>query len=288
MLNNIFTFLFFSFSGILVECYFLIRHKVKLKEFLTFLLGMFIVFLIFLLVGIAGDFNLIIHELSNLFIVLSDFLILYIFIFLIVFYATFKKIILFTVNEAVLLVFTIIFWYIILTKYSLSPVFLALFILPTIAVLFISFSKVSLNKIWKLFFYVWFLLIDTFFVVYFIFSSHMFSFKDYGNSIFYEGFNLFIISMIFTYLIFNLFSIFYLLPIVTGNQSYKDKFNKINRHINILVEKYSDYQLKRIYSLVIIISLLAFLYFNCLFNFFSDFLMISSVIIISQLFSEKN
>lgn len=284
--SNFLIFSIFSLFGIFTECYFLIRHKVKFKEFLIFLFAIFAIFLICEVMAVITNLDSI-HDLSDLFDMLFTYLFFFILFFLIIFYEFYKKIILFTINEAILLFFTTIFWYIILIKYSLNPVFLSLFILPTIAVLFISFSKISLNKIWKLFFYIWFLLIDTFLVIHFILLSHIFTFKNYGNNILQAGFDLFIVSMVLTYLVFNLFSLLYLLPIRTGKQSFKDRFEEIKKHINILTGKYSDYQLKKIYSFIIIISLLAFLYFNYIFNFFSDFILISLIIIISQLFSEQ-
>jgi len=214
----------------------------------------------------------------------ENFFTIFFVLFPVSFFVVFAKDFLIKINELVLLSFTLIFWYVFLINFNPNLFLILLFLLPTIGVLFLVFSKFELSNYWKLIFYLWFLTIDIFLILSYSIHGNLLSF------IFMEGVSgislieSFLTGMIFLHLFCNLLCFFFLFNVGGKDfklQSFSKTIKEVTQNAQFIFNKYSLKQSKLLHSLIIIILQGGFLVFNYFYSFVPDFLLISIFIFIS-------
>jgi len=205
--------------------------------------------------------------------------------FLISFAAVFRKEILPEINKTVILSFTLIFWYIFLVYFYSNTIyknFLTLIVLiPTIATLISVFTNLKLSFFWRLFFYVWFLILLISLLLSQLSLETFSSFFKKDGIVSLTFIDALVTGMVFLYLCVNS------LYVINVFFTYKDeeappgeRLKAWREHIRMLVDKYIDYQPHPILSLLIILLLGGIFAANYYNKFISDFLLINILILI--------
>jgi hypothetical protein len=159
----------------------------------------------------------------------------------------FRKDILPMISEAVLLSYSLIFWYAFLSySYDGSIIKITLAILvsvPTIITLYISCRKIKLNFPYKLILYTWFLCI--------VVSLGLFQFPFSQLALFLKDRQIpwttplesITAGMAFLFLASNATYIFFLIPIPGKNQSWKDRMKEWHEFTDLLTQRVTDDQI---------------------------------------------
>jgi hypothetical protein len=268
--------LFFGL-GVVSQAYLLVRHQISFKSFLKRVLGCFLLsFFICLRVFLEIEVKQIYISVFTFFLIFS-----------ILFGVFSKNEILPEISEQTLLSFTLVFWYIFFTHFHRINYLFWLALLPSLGVLIISFVSAKLGFVWKLFFYTWFLLMIVF--------SNIFYFS-FGNLSFFfnpekikklSPIDVFLTGMVFLYLVSHVWYILELVP-YRHRRSRKEMIAEWKEHAQLLIGKYSDFQLLPIHSFFIILFGGGILLLNYFLKILPDDLIISlSILIIPQLISER-
>jgi len=263
--------LFFGF-GIFIEAYLLTRQKLTFRKFLgKYIPCLIITLFLFIYMLIRSDTGSFYGAAFLSFIIFS-----------ILFSIVAEEEILPEISEQTILSFTLVFWYICFTHFSVgfSHLWVKIALIPSIATLIISFINRKLGFFWKLFFYNWFLLLIIFFgIFYFSFGNLSFFFiKENIKNLSVIG--VMATGMAFLYLIANSFYFFELFPIPGKHQSFRERIEMWKEHTRLLTSKYTDYQLKPAYSFLLILFQGGILVLNYFFKFVSEDLIISIAILL--------
>ena len=221
-------------------------------------------------------------------------------LFPIAFAYSFKKEILPVINEQIVLSLTVEFWFTFLgffySDVTYKNLLAILAIIPTIGALIIAFTNIHIKFWGRIFFYSWFLAIIVFLII-FQFSSGILSFLF---SSLVDGqlpmtqlanlapFNIFTHGMTFLYLAANAWYLYELIPIPGKSQSIQDRIRQWQAHLKLLSGKYSNYQLKSIHSLLIILIQGGSLILNYYFKLIPNSLFINTWILVAPfLFKDR-
>lgn len=264
--------------GLILQA-FLLVGKTESKRFFSLLKFVFL-FALFLFINAAIRVDYYTPE---------DFITVVIFTFTILFFAVYIRDFLIKINELILLSFTLIFWYVFLLKFQFN-LFLTIFALvPTIGVIYSSFTKNQLSNRRKLVFYLWFLIIDIFLIASYFIRGSLYSFifgQEVGKISLIDSF---FTGASFLYLSCNIWCFFLLFPMSRGARSFrmdpvKLTIQEVVRNARPVIDKYSNEQVKPLHSLILIIFQGGFLVLNYLYKFIPDTLVVSLFItIIPQL-----
>ncbi|MFH0875659.1 MAG: hypothetical protein V1859_07005 [archaeon] len=254
-------------AGILTQAVVLLGKKI-LKDYKMLLFGLAIS-----LVGLTpgkheSNYNLYMHIL---------FCFLY---FAFLFSIYFKKEILPVIDERTLLLFNIILINLVATYLMIWRNFILLAItLPTLAVLYITFSVNKLNFASKLLLYIWFLIMNISLIIFkFSFGAMSFFFNE-AEITSYSPIDIFLTGMVFLFLVSNAVYIFELIPIPGKHQSFSDRIKQLKEHICVLVSKYSDEQIKPWFGLFLIVILGGGFYLNFIFHIIPNEILMNFLIV---------
>lgn len=154
------------------------------------------------------------------------------------------------INERILLPFTVLFWFIFLTlggDFASSQLVLTLVSIPTIAVLYSSFTSGETGILSKIIFYLWFIFLSIIFLSFQ--ASSMFSnIAHPENGVFLIGY-LFLAGMVFLRLSVYVFTLFALFNLSNNRMGIK------NDYPEIMVGKYSEEELPPWISALVIVGL---------------------------------
>lgn len=183
------------------------------------------------------------------------------------------------INERILLPFTVLFWFILFNLWSgllASQLVLILFLIPTIAVLYSSFTTGETGILSKLIFYLWFIFLSIVFLSFQVSATFSNIFHP-ENEAFVLAY-LFLGGMVFLRLSVFIFTVFAIFHIPNFGAGLK------NDYPEIMIGKYSEEELPPLVSAIIIFGLgggLALV--NFLGVFPADLLVTVSILLASHL-----
>lgn len=205
----------------------------------------------------------------------------FIFIFSFLFAIYLKEAILPEINELTILSYSLIFWYIFLTHFDFKPTIgVVLALMATVGTFIIAFINFKLHLFWKLFFYIWFLIIDVF-LIFSQFSFGNLALLLYQNNSVTElgGLDSLLMGMSFQLLVAFSVYIFELIPVPRRGQLLENRIKEVEQHITLLTSKYSDVQLNPIIALLIIAFQISVFVLNYYFKLLPDYILINFSII---------
>lgn len=162
------------------------------------------------------------------------------------FAVAFKRDILPLISEAVLLSYTLVFWFAFFTYYyhgtPLQIALLVVLLVPTTATLFIAFRKTQLGFVLKLILYTWFLVITV--------CLGLFQFPYSQLALFFADRQLPWITplesgmagMAFLFLVANGTYVYYLIPIPGKNESWEERMQRWHEFTDLLTQRFADAQ----------------------------------------------
>lgn len=169
-------------------------------------------------------------------------------LFSVMFAFLFKEDILPIVTEAILLWYTVVFWYAVYSSSYLSirtplgSVWVVLLLLPTAATLYIAAVKTQCGFVLKLGLYSWFLIIIVCLgLLQFPFSQLKLFFKE--NQVpWVTPFESLTAGMAFLFLLANGVYVYYLIPIPGKHQSFADRMKEWHEFTDLLTQRFDDSQ----------------------------------------------
>jgi len=162
-------------------------------------------------------------------------------LFSVTFALTFSKDILPILSEAILLSYTLVFWFAFYSFYyqggPLQTVLLIVLLVPTIATLYIAFRKTQLTFLLKLILYTWFLII--------IVCLGLFQFPYSRLALFFEErqvpwitpLDSLAAGMAFLFLLANATYVFYLIPIPGKNESWEERMRHWHEFTDLMTQR---------------------------------------------------
>lgn len=178
-------------------------------------------------------------------------------VFAFVFALVFKKDILPLISEKVLLSYSLIFWFSFFSFFYkdafIHKFLFFLFLVPSLATVFIAFIKLKLNFWWKLFFYTWFLIIVVSLGLFRFSFNHLALFFDSQHAPWIESIDCILTGMAFLYLIVNATYIWELIPIPGKNQSMQSRMKEWHELTNLMTQRCDDQQPTHLQTVLIIV-----------------------------------
>lgn len=177
-------------------------------------------------------------------------------VFSVMFAFAFKEDILPIVTEAILLWYTVVFWYALYSSSYLSmrtapgSVLVALLLLPTAATLYIAAVKTQCGFVLKLGLYSWFLVIIVCLgLLQFPFSQLKLFFKDHQVP-WVTPFESMTAGMAFLFLLANGAYVYYLIPIPGKRQSFADRMREWHEFTDLLTQRFDDSQVTIVQAVI--------------------------------------
>lgn len=264
-------------AGLLFETLLLLRQKLDYKKTLGIILFLFLSLLVSFLKWEGGSIY------KNIF---AAFLVFALFVGII-----FKDEILPKISEAKLLSFTVSFWFVFLTPFQQNMYYLnlvgAVAIIPTVLTLIIGFFTFELNRWLKLLLYLWFLIINTTLLFTQIsFRDFLFFFDATVAAV--DFIAVFVAGMSFMIIVTNLFYLWLLIPFLPYEGTIKERRKEWKEHITGMIKKFSDYQIKPSYSLLLLLLQGGGFILNYYYRFFPSYFLINLwIVLIPQVLQEK-
>lgn len=199
----------------------------------------------------------------------------------------FMKDVLPAINEKIILIFTMIFWYLYVSRYGIDQVFknpfLLFSLLPSVGVLLNAFTNFKLGFTVKLLLYIWFLIMV-------VCISYVVVFKDLFASLFLlyklpplSALDAFFYGGASFYMITNVYYLLYLIPIPGKHQTWSVRIKYWKEFIGLLVSKYDNYQLEMWQSFFLILFFCTLFISNSLYRYMPEGLMINMAILLVSL-----
>jgi hypothetical protein len=196
----------------------------------------------------------------------------------------FKEDILPIISEAVILWYTVVFWYAFL---SYSPTgnppptaLMVLLLVPTSVTIYIAIVKTRLRFVLKLGLYTWFLtMIVCLGLVQFPFSQLKLFFKDHQVP-WVTPFESVTAGMAFLFLLANAAYVFYLIPIPGRSQSFADRMKEWHEFTDLLTQRFDDSQVTRVQAVIALGVGGTALLLNAIYRWFPPELVINVAIVI--------
>lgn len=198
---------------------------------------------------------------------------------------TFHKEILPTLSEAMLLLYTVLFWFVFFSHYYhgslLHKVSMGIAVIPTVITLYLVIDGRNSGSFLKLMMYVWFLVI--------VVCLGVFQFPLSDLSIFYREHQVPWITPLeaatsgaaYMFLVANATYIFNLVPIPDRSQSWRERMEEWRKFTGVLVERFSDTQISPLRALTIVVVEASILALNENYQWLSTGLVINLVIVFS-------
>lgn len=216
---------------------------------------------------------------------LSGAFLIFAFIFSWVFWLRSKKEILTEIDESQILYITLVFWYTLIVYFykELSVFLILILLLPSFGVLFLSFTSFKLSFSWKIFFSVWFIILMIFLEAFYFFYGIVPQIGKISTLEDLSSFHSILFGISCSYVINHLF---YCLSLIGISGEGGDVIENWKKNVRLIVSRYSDKQLKPIYSFWVIILQGSVLFLNHFLKIFSDFTVINfSLLLIPQFIS---
>lgn len=191
------------------------------------------------------------------------------------------------IREHSLLIMTLIFLYsfvkYVLFHYPDAEYLLLLALIPSVLIIYLSFVNLQLAPYFKLFFYIWFILMNVFFIFFYLFSNEI-SLWDYSKLHFASPYDAFLTGFTAFTLMANLCFIYMLVLPGDKHDSWEERKRKWKEYANILISRHDDSQL-RLYQTILILTLGGGgLLLNYFFGWISDGVQIPTYLFLSQSF----
>lgn len=195
-------------------------------------------------------------------------------IYCVIFSLSLREHVLQIINERIILIYSLVFMFF---AYQNSPYLLLLAIPFLLYAVYHNFRHINMRGREKLVFYVIFLTISVFItgsqLIKVVFPS--LGVVNFGT---YTSLNAFIFGILIFLFIQSFSNLVYLLPIPGKRQKFKDRWKDVVEHANILTNKFSDEQSRRIVSLVIIVMVSTFLAVNSHYKYFDNNLVFNLIL----------
>jgi len=270
--------------GLLIQSVFLIRGDLKeniLRWLKAFIAGLGFAAII-LLPAIFDESKKI--SISDIYLFLFWFYLLFSFFFTGAFF--YKA--LYEINEKILLVWTLIFWYAYAVNYDPMNWASLFFLIPTSIVLIAGFAPARMDYFWKSFLYTWFLFVLLFLSFVQFKSSSLSAFSSFAIISSPQSYlAAFSFGMVFLSVILHGSHLFAFIPLLNGNKHLSERLREIREHAINLGAKYSDYQMEFVEALIIFFLIGGIFLGNYYFKIVSSDLIINLGIIGSFLYSER-
>jgi hypothetical protein len=204
--------------------------------------------------------------------------------FSVMFAFMFREDILPLISEAILLSYTLVFWFAFLLYFydgsALHTALLALLLVPTAATLFVAFRKTQLGFIFKLVLYTWFLII--------VVCLGLFQFPYSQLKLFFVDHQVPWVTpvesatagMAFLFLLANATYVFYLIPIPAKNESWAERMKNWHAFTDLLTQRFADTRVTLVQSFMVLGVEGAALLLNAIYRWFPPGLVINVAIVI--------
>lgn len=195
---------------------------------------------------------------------------------------------LYEINEKILLVWTLIFWYAYAVNFNLFHWASIIFLVPTAIVLIAGFAPAHMDYFWKAFLYGWFLFILVFLVFVQFKSANLNLFLSPKKiAVSYDFLTAISAGMVFLSTMIYGSHLLAFLPIAGKHKRWDDRSKEIREHAINLSGKYSDYQMMFTEALAVLGVIGGIFLFNYHFKVITNDLLINLAIIGSFLYSER-
>ena len=197
----------------------------------------------------------------------------------------FREEILPEINEGTLFIFTVVFWFIslaFLNRFLCLP----FYIIPvacTIGTIWLAITETKLEGNAQAFFYAWFMFM-TLVIGLLQFSVNFLPSLFNLDGAMPDPISAFFAGMSFFWLFAYGFYLYDLIPIPGKRQTMDDRLKEWREFLDLLNSKYSDSQMKPIMAVLVILICSGLLIINFIFNLVNDFLLISLLVVLCQLF----
>jgi len=201
----------------------------------------------------------------------------------------FKKRILDNINKEILMVWNLVFLYM-FSQYSSifqTPIISIIVILLSILVIINAFFNFDSHYYWKVYFYIWFLII-----IVGITSSHfaydkISFFFNHGYGLTASPIDMLFIGGSFLYLAVNIYYIIELIPLPGKHQSLEQRLTEVKADMAVLASEYDTENIKRTQALSAATIVGCLLAINFSFHLISDSFLIPVIITLSHFFVKK-
>lgn len=208
-------------------------------------------------------------------------------VFIISFITLFFYKALYEINEKILLVWTLIFWYAYAVNVDPMNWLSVIFLIPTFVVLLAGFAPAHMDYFWKAFLYGWFLFILVFLIFIQFKSSGLDLLGPKKITPVYGLLTAFSAGMLFLSVMLYGSHLLAFLPIAGKHQRWSERAREIREHAINLSTKYSNYQMAFKEALIIFLLIGGIFLGNYYFKIVSNDLIINLGIIGSFLYSER-
>lgn len=191
------------------------------------------------------------------------------------------------IREHALLFLTLVFVYCFI-KYALflntaMPYVFLIALIPSVSIIYLAFVNKQLHMYFKLFFYMWFILLNLFFIVFYLFSKEI-SLLDYSKLNFSSPIDAFLTGFTVFTLMANICFI-YLFVLPGGKHTSWEMRKKIwKEYTNVLISKHENDQLHYYQTILILLIAGGGLVLNYYFVLISDGILIPTYLFMSQFF----
>ena len=212
--------------------------------------------------------------------------------FAFIFAITFKEDILPLISEKILLSYSLIFWFSFFSFFYkdafIHKFLFILFLLPSLATVFIAFIKSKLNFWGKLFFYSWFLTIIVSLGLFRFSFSHLSLFFSNHHSSWIGPIDCILTGMAFLYLVVNATYIWELIPIPGKNQSWKSRMEEWHELTNLMTQRCDDQQPTHVQTILILVLQGGGLFLNYQYHLVPAAVLINVLLLLPIILSSGN
>lgn len=213
-------------------------------------------------------------------------------IFSFVFAMSFKEDILPSISEKILLSYTLVFWYSFFSFFyrgSFIHQFLFfMFLVPSMATVFIAYIKSTLNFWGKLFFYTWFLVIVISLGLFRFSFGHLSLFFNKHHSPLIGTADCLLTGMAFLYLVVNATYIWELIPIPGKHQSWENRMKEWHELTNLMTQRCDDRQPTHLNTTLILLLQGGGLFINYQYQLVPPGILMNILILLPVVFAAEN
>ncbi|MBF0571306.1 MAG: hypothetical protein HQL12_05485 [Candidatus Omnitrophica bacterium] len=196
----------------------------------------------------------------------------------------FKEDILPVISEKVLLSYSLIFWFSFFSYFYkdafIHKFLFFLFLIPSLATVFIAFIKLKLNFWGKLFFYSWFLIIVVALGLFRFSFSHFSLFFDEQHVPWFGPIDCALTGMAFLYIIVNATYIWELIPLRGKNQSWKNRMKEWHELTSLMTQRCDGQQPTHLQTILILVLQGGGLFINYLYHLIPADLVVNVLILL--------
>ncbi len=203
---------------------------------------------------------------------------------------TFKKRLMPIIDEQLLLIFNILFIYIYAIQGGFEQFSLMLIpiIFMTAAVFVNAFLHTPITRMWKIIFYIWFLVMTVAFAVMQFSFNNLGAFLNGGADIYFLPVGTLLSGMASLYIAIHLFYLYRLVPIPSGDERWSEIIKDWKADLDLIVERYSTVEGTVTSTAIIVIILGGLLAINYFFNFLSPVFLLSAGLALASFVVRKN